>query len=182
MVGFGKYSDYMYVFWVKTGKEEQACKQIKTAFGEDIVILELLVEYFFRKQGIVLKLTKLAFPGYIFITTKIESNEFILRARKCTSQSMSILKLLCYNDTYRAAMHEDERAVIDCLWQGKNCIETSSGFFEGDHVVVTDGPLKGRESVIKSISPRKRQAIVEIELMGRLINTTVGLEIIKQLS
>lgn len=176
-----KYSDYMYVFWVKTGREEQAYKQIKTAFGEDIVILELLVEKFFRKQGKVIKLTKLAFPGYIFITSEIENNEFIYRARECARQSLSILKPLRYIGTYQAAMHENERAAIDCLWQGKNCIETSSGFFEGDHVVVTDGPLKGRESVIKSISPRKRQAIVEIEFMGRFISTTIGLEIIEKL-
>ena len=57
------------------------------------------------------------------------------------------------------------------------CIRDS---FEGDHVV-TDGPLKGRESVIKSISPRKRQATVEIEFMGRFISTIIGLELIQKL-
>jgi len=175
------YSDFMYVFWVKTGREEQALKQIDTAFGNDVVILQLMVETFFRTQGKVIKKTKLAFPGYIFLTSEIENNEFIFRSRECARHSLSILKPLRYNGTFQAAMREDERAMIDYLWQGKNCIETSTGFFEGDHVIITDGPFKGRESFIKSIAPRKRQAIVEIEFMGRLISTTIGLEIIEKL-
>lgn len=78
-------------------------------------------------------------------------------------------------------MREEERAAIDCLWQGKDCIETSTGILAGDHVVVTDGPFKGRESIIVSISPRKRQAIVEIEFMGGVRQATIGLEIIERL-
>ena len=178
----GTYSDFLYVLWVKTGREEIALKQIKNSFGEEVVPLELLVETFFRTQGKVIKLTKLAFPGYIFLTSEIENDEFIFRARECACQSLSILKPLRYIGTFRAAMWEDERAAIDYLWQDKNCIETSTGFFEGDHVVVMNGPLKGRESIIKEIHPRKRQAIVEIEMMGRLISITIGLEIIEKLS
>ena len=175
------YSDYMYVLWVKTGREEQALKQIQIEFGDSVSCLHLLVEIFFRKQGKVIRLIKPAFPGYIFITTEIGNNDFLTQAKRCARNSMSILKPLCYNGTYQAVMRDDERAAIDCLWQGKNCIEASTGFFEGDHVVVTDGPLKGRESVIKSISPRQRQAIVEIEFMGRFVSTTIGLELIQKL-
>ena len=105
----------MYVFWTKTGREEQALKQINTAFGNDVVILQLMVETFFRKEGKVIKLTKLAFPGYIFVTSEIENNEFILRARECARNSMSILTPLRYTGTFQAAMREDERAMIDFL-------------------------------------------------------------------
>lgn len=78
----GTYSDFLYVLWVKTGREEIALKQIKNSFGEEVVPLELLVETFFRTQGKVIKLTKLAFPGYIFLTSEIENDEFIFRARE----------------------------------------------------------------------------------------------------
>ena len=52
----GTYSDFLYVLWVKTGREEIALKQIKNSFGEEVVPLELLVETFFRTQGKVIKL------------------------------------------------------------------------------------------------------------------------------
>lgn len=176
-----KYSDFLYVLWVKTGREEIAFKQIQTLFGDSITWLNLLVETFFRKQGKVLKITKPAFPGYIFLTTEIENNEFIFRARECARQSLSILKPLCYTGTFQAAMREEERAAIDCLWQGKDCIETSTGILVGDHVVVTTGPFIGRECVIVSISPRKRQAIIEIEFMGGVRQATIGLEIVEKI-
>ena len=171
----------MYVFWTKTGREEQALKQIDIAFGNEVVFWQFEVERLFRKEGKVLKLTKLAFPGYIFITSEIGNNEFIYRARECARQSMSILKPLRYNGTFQAAMREDERAIIDRLWQGKNCIEASIGFFKGDNIVITDGPFIGQESIIKEIHPRKLQAIIEIEMMGRTISTQIGMEIIRKL-
>ena len=176
-----EYWDYMYVLWVKTGREEQALKQIHIVFGDTVTCIHLLVEKFFRKQGKVFKIIKPAFPGYIFVTTDIENNDFLIQAKKCTRNSMSILKPLCYNGTYQAAMREDERAAIDLIWQGKDCIETSTGFFVGDHVVIIEGPFKGRESVIVSISPRKREAIVEMEFLGTVRRVTIGLEIIEKM-
>jgi len=177
-----EYSDYMYVFWVKTGREEQALRQIDIEFGNDAVILQLMVERPFRKQGKIIYFTNYAFPGYIFVISEIENNDFIFRAKECARHSMSILKPLCYNGTHQAAMREDEREMIDSLWQGVECIETSTGFFEGDSIVITEGTFIGRESIIKEIHPRKLQAIVEIEFMGRSIRTTIGLEIIRKLS
>ena len=177
-----KYSDFLYVFWVKTGREEIALKQIQTLFGNRISCLQLLVETFFRKQGKVFKITKPAFPGYIFITSEMDNIEFLVRAKECVRQSLSILKPLCYTGTCQAAMHEDERALIDRIWQDNTCIGASTGFLEGDHIVITDGPFIGQESIIKEIHPRKLQAIIEIEMMGRTITTQIGLEIIRKLS
>mgnify|MGYP003735036107 CR=1 FL=1 len=77
-------------------------------------------------------------------------------------------------------MREEERAILDNLWQGKNCIKVSTGFIKGDSIVITDGPFVGRESIIKEVHPRRREAIVEIELMGRICQATVGLEIVER--
>ena len=64
-------------------------------------------------------------------------------------------------------MHEGERAAINRLWQDKNCIEVSIGFIEGDHIVITEGHFKGRESILMELHPRRRQAVVEIERRWR---------------
>ena len=176
-----EYSDFIYVFWVKTGLEEKAAEEIKTAFNDEVTLLQLYVERFFRKQGKVKKVIYNAFPSYVLIVTKISNEQFIIRARECVCKSNAIIRLLCYGDTDEAAMHEGERAAIDHLWQDKNCIEVSTGFFEGDHIVITEGHFKGRESVIKELHPRSRQAIVEIEFLGGIRQMTVGMEIIKKL-
>jgi len=76
---------------------------------------------------------------------------------------------------------EDERASIECLWQGNHCIEASTGFIEGDCIIVTDSLFVGREIVIKGIHPRRLQAVVEIEFMGGIRRAAVGLEIIQRL-
>ena len=176
-----RYSDHWYVFWVKTGQEEKAAGEIKAAFNDEVIPLQLTVETFFRKQGKVIKETNLAFPGYVFVAAEIKNDEFIRRAKECIRKSKSVMRILCYGDANEAAMREEERASIECLWQGKNCVEASTGFIEGDHIVVTEGPLVGLESVIREIHPRKRQAVVEIKFMGGNRQAIIGLEIIEKL-
>ena len=114
------YSDHWYVFWVKTGQEEKAAGEIKAAFSDEVAPLQLTVETFFRKQGKVIKETHLAFPGYVFVATEMKNDEFLQRAKECVCNSKTILKLLCYGDADDAAMRKEERAAIECLWQGKD--------------------------------------------------------------
>ena len=64
-----KYSDYLYVFWVKTGHETKSEGEIQAAFNDEVTPLQLMVETFFRKQGKVTKETRLAFSGYVFVVT-----------------------------------------------------------------------------------------------------------------
>lgn len=176
-----EYTDFLFVFWVKTGQEEKAVKEINAVFKDEITFLKLMVETFFRKKGEVKKVTHLAFPGYLFVITEIKNDEFVMRAQECVRKSKATIRLLCYGDTHEAAICQEERAALDYLWQGKDCIETSKGFIKGERVFITDGPLVGRESVIKEIRPRRRQAIVEIEIMGGVRRATVGLEILERL-
>ena len=176
-----RYSDYWYVFWVKTGQEEKAAGELRVAFDDEATPLRLTVETFFRKQGKVKKEIHLAFPGYVFVATKIGNDDFIRRASECVHKSKSIMRLLCYGDTNEASLREEERKSIECLWQGKDCLETSVGFIKEDRVFVTDGFFKGQESLIKEIHPRKREAIIEVEFMGGVRRTTVGLEILEKL-
>ena len=177
-----KYSDYLYAFWVKTGQEEKAVEEIKETFDGEVSPLRLLLETFYRKQGKVIKETQLAFPGYVFIAAQIENDDFVKRARECVWKSRAIIRLLCYGDTNIAAMKVEERVLIDCLWQGRECIETSIGFIKGDRIVITDGHFKGQESIIKEIHPRRRQAVIEIEFMGGTRRMMVGVEILERLS
>ena len=53
---------------------------------------------------------------------------------------------------------------------------------EGDHVVVTGGPLKGHEGWIRSVNRQKSLAFLEIEMFGRKLKTKVGLAILNRRS
>ncbi len=169
------------MFWVKTGQEEKAEREINNVFKGEITFLKFTVETFFRKKGEVKKVTHLAFPGYLFAITEIKNDEFVIRAQECVRKSKATIRLLRYGDTNEAAIRSDERAALNSLWQGNDCIEASKGFIKGDRVFITDGPLVGRESIIKEIHPRRRQAIVEIEVMGGVWSATIGLEILERL-
>ena len=56
----------------------------------------------------------------------------------------------------------------------------SEGIIENDRVVVTKGPLKGNEGLIRKIDRHKRRAYLEVGLFGRKIETQVGLEIVEK--
>ena len=54
----------------------------------------------------------------------------------------------------------------------------STGYMEGDKVMVVDGPLEGLETVIRRIDRHKRMATVEMHMFGRVQEVAVGLEIV----
>ena len=59
-------------------------------------------------------------------------------------------------------------------------VEVSEGVIEGGTWFVTRGPLQGLEGCIRKIDRHKRVAYLGIEMMGRLVETQVGLEIVEK--
>lgn len=59
-------------------------------------------------------------------------------------------------------------------------VEMSEGFIEGDKVVVTSGPLRGREAQISKIDRHKRLAWLDMRMFGRNKSIKVGLEIVSK--
>ena len=59
-------------------------------------------------------------------------------------------------------------------------VEMSQGLILDGKVVITDGPLKGQEGIIKKIDRHKRKAYLSIPMFGRVLDTQVGLEIVEK--
>jgi transcriptional antiterminator NusG len=55
------------------------------------------------------------------------------------------------------------------------------GFCEGDKVRVTSGALVGLESLIKKVNRHKREAIVEMEMMGDVRRVKLMLEVVEKM-
>ena len=63
------------------------------------------------------------------------------------------------------------------LCQKDNLIVMSRGIIKDGNLVVTSGPLKGYERLIRKIDRHKRIAEIEVSLAGEETRVTVGLEI-----
>ena len=58
---------------------------------------------------------------------------------------------------------------------------SSIGIIVGDHVVVTEGPLQGLESMIVKVDRHKRTALLEMDFFDRIQTVEVGLEVIEKI-
>lgn len=66
---------------------------------------------------------------------------------------------------------------LKALCSERNIIGMSKGFLKSGTPIVTHGPLKGKESLIRRIDRHKRTAEIQVLLAGRKEQAVVGLEI-----
>ena len=58
-------------------------------------------------------------------------------------------------------------------------IRPSKGHYEGEKIVVTEGPLRGLETEIKWVDRRQRTVGIEVQLMNRAVDVKLGAEFVK---
>lgn len=109
------------------------------------------------------------FPHYVFLES--EDKERLARELR---QYEEILTVLGGWDALVPVQREEEQFLRGL------CGEThhsgmSKGYIRGGHTHVTEGPLRGKERLIRRIDRHKR--IARLELPGSLRNVNVGLEI-----
>lgn len=103
-------------------------------------------------------------PGYIFLS----GNQLIgavERIKKDREDEGDISLVPC-----------EDLCLEDMCWKG-NLFGISKGIIQNGKAVVTSGPLKGREKLIRKIDRHKRTAQIEISIAGSKQRVTVGLEI-----
>ncbi len=172
---------FWYVLFVQTGREHKIENFLKEQLDSNLFIPFVpLQETLFRIAGTVKKELKPLFPGYIFVESELTSQEFIRRTSTLLYASHMIVGLLKYSDT-EIAMRESERRMLLSLCNDGHCIESSSGIIEGTRIYITDGPLKGRESIVKKVNRHKRLAWIEMEFMGELRRIGISLELVSKL-
>lgn len=171
-----------YLLFVKTGYEERVVDKLKTKLDSSLFLPFVPTkEKFFRRNGITTKEKELCFIGYVFVESELYSDEFIVKMSPIIRTFGDIYKIVNYGNKRDIAMRENEQFMLNSLYGSKHCVEASVGFMEGDIIRIEDGSLIGMESTIKKMNRHKREAIIEIELMGALRRVTVGLEILKKI-
>lgn len=171
-----------YILFVKTGCEEKIVNILKSWLDLSLFLPFVPTrEKLFRRNGKTTRIMELVFGGYIFIESELSSDNFIIEVTPIIIKLNEAYRIINYGDKRDIAMRAVERNMLKNLYGSNYCIVASVGFIEGDRIRINEGSLMGMENVIKKINRHKREAIIEIEIMGSLRQVTVGLEIIEKI-
>ena len=165
-----------YVVQVRTGMEEEIITQCRKIVPSSILercflpYFEMMKKY----QGEWHKKKKVLFPGYVFmITDDIDSLYMELK------RVIGLTKLIGTGEEIIPLGQEDIR-FLKKFGKEEQVVKMSKGVILDGKVIITDGPLKGQEGIIKKIDRHKRKAYLSIPMFGRVLDTQVGLEIVEK--
>lgn len=168
-----------YVIQVKTGTEEEIRRQCEKVIEKDILERCFIpyCEQMKKYHGKWHKEKKLLFPGYVFLVSTRDAEEKMLYLR--LKKVIGLTKLIGTGNEV-VPLEDEEIRFLQDFGREDQIVNMSEGIIENDRVVVTKGPLKGNEGLIRKIDRHKRRAYLEVGLFGRKIETQVGLEIVEK--
>jgi len=170
-----------FVFYVQTGREQAACDFLNKLLNQDESTAFIpQVELIFKNSKFIRKELKPMFPGYIFTDSILDERSFINQAYKYVRFSNCIFKLLGKENVEYMKLSEEEKNFLLGFYGEEYVAEESKGFINGDKIVITSGPLKGKESIIKKIDRHKRRAEIELICFGDKRRINVSLEILSK--
>lgn len=170
-----------YVFYVQTGREQTACNFLNKLFDrEESIAFIPQVELIFKNSKMIRKELKPMFPGYVFTDSILDEETFITQAYKYIRFSKCIFELLGSKNIDCMKLNDDEKSFLLGFCDDGYIAEESKGFIIGDKIIVTSGPLEGRESIIRKIDRHKRRAEIEVTFLGDIRRISVALEVISK--
>ncbi len=119
------------------------------------------------------------FPGYIFIETEKNYSHFYEFYSKVLNPLEGVIKVLKHKSNAEALWPE-EKEFIQSLCNKDNIVETSKGLKVNDKVLITEGPLIGKESQIIKIDRHKRLAYLEFDFLGQKQVIQLSLEVLSK--
>ena len=112
------------------------------------------------------------FPHYLFLES--EDEEKLSEELKQYSQVFSVFE----SEGKLVRVEPEEERFLRALCGAGHHSQMSRGYIRDGRTVVTEGPLQGREALIRRIDRHKRIARVGIPAAGHLREMQVGLEIV----
>ena len=77
-------------------------------------------------------------------------------------------------------IHPEEEERIRMLCGDRHIARYSEGYIEGDTLIVTQGALKDFHGKVKKILRHKRLVVMELLLLGRSVEVTLGLGVVSR--
>ncbi len=165
-----------YVIQTVTGQELSICQRLKAVLDPDSYVrcFVPMVEKVERRQGQSDVLRSPLYPGYLMVIT-----DQVDRIRR-TLWKVSSFKRLLRNGREIKALEADECQLLNHLLNEDAIIELSKGLIVGDRITVTDGPMLAQEGRIRKVNRHKRYALVDLPMMGQVIQVRLPLEIVSR--
>ena len=163
----------IYVIYTQARNEhkvEARCREKILLPDEDVYVP--LYDREKKRNGEIRIVRDVLFPGYIFYETEHERS---LKERLKRIEEMS--KLLGAGDEI-VPLYADEERLVRKLCGKAHVLDISRGYMAGGRVSVIQGPLMGFDGLIRKVNRKKRTAVIEVELLQRRIEVTVGFEVI----
>ena len=162
-----------YVVWTTTGSEERVARAVKEMTCQNRCFVPKRIVQI-RRNGNWEYSEKNMFPGYFFVDTD-DVEEFSNQLHKVEG----FAAVLTSDKKFYPLTGKDDTLTED-LYNNNGIFDVSKGIIEGDNIIVTSGPLKGQEGLIKKIDRHKRLAYLEFSMFDQVIRGTVGLEIVEK--
>ena len=152
-----------YVLQVRTGTEENIRTQCRNNIPE-AVLTRCFIPYYEEKRRIR--------GTWTFAVTDRPDD-----LHQSLKQVIGLTKLLGTGQEI-VPLTEEEKNFLEELGGEEQIVAMSEGIIEGDQVIVTKGPLKGKEALIKKIDRHKRKVWLEVKMFGKMQRVEAGLEIV----
>lgn len=114
------------------------------------------------------------FPNYLFIETELNEHEFYETVKEIEKDLDSTMRVLQSDTQTVLALTNDEKNLLESLLDENHLIMHSTGIIVNSKLVVQEGPLVGKEGLIRKIDRHKRLAFLD-NVFGK--NMKVPLEV-----
>ncbi len=166
-----------YAVWVQTGREDRMLELCKTFFQNSDVCEEYFLPKYERAKKVHGQWTTtqaLLFPGYLFlVSNKPEELQIKL---KTLPEFAKVLG----DDDGAIPLYDEEVEFLENCMNKEKVVEMSTGYIEGDQLVIMDGPMKDYQGKVKKIDRHKRIAVLEVEFFSGVTEVKVGLEVVRK--
>lgn len=164
-----------YVMQVYTGQEMEIARQCRervTREGEEVFVPR--AERMRRARGEAELVKTVLFPGYVFIETEDPEGTYL------RLKSIKAMTKLLKTGEEITPLYPEEEVYLRRIGDEGHVAGYSEGYLKGDKLVVTSGALKGSEGLIKKVLRHKRLAVLEVPLLGRKVEVTLGLGVVEK--
>ena len=152
-----------YVLYCQTLKTEKICDRLNNK-GNIQAFIPRMEKYIRKKDDIEVKVM---FPGYLFIETCFDKDEFHDFLIHLNEQRDGIIRELKKTDV--SALTIEEIKLMSLLLDNNKIMRMSEGYKNNNKTVVTKGPLVHFQDNIVDIDKRDRIAILNITFLNRNI-------------
>lgn len=165
-----------YVLYCKSGQEETMIRSCKRHLSRQA--LEDAFQFSYERMKKYLGEwhvdTYKMFPNYVFL--KSSHPELLLRELEQYQEITDILQ----QDKVLLKISSEEENLIEELCGAEHHLGMSKGIMRDGTLRVMEGPLAGRESLIRKIDLHKRIAILNLKLTEKEKDIWAGLDIVQR--